>query len=207
MFLLTVYASARNNPGKKSDASLLAVLPTLVLWTFPDRVLLQAFRLKTDAMEKFLEWMTMSFPTQYIRWLLLPRVCRQLRCYHQLRVRPEPVPFTRTYSLASHGLFDYIFGNDLATDANDSYHRVTSTSILLERTARATYFPKQPPKYRIPTDQLETHLDSMDGKSDKYCKADLKKSNTTTAYALAQLNAHILCGTAMSPTPQLKPSW
>lgn len=151
--------------------------------------------------------MTLSFPTQYIRWLLLPRVCHQLRRYHQLRVRPKPVPFTRTYSLVSHGLFDHIFGNDLATDANDSYHRVMATSTLLECTARATYFPNQPPKYRIPKDQLETHLDSMDGKCDNYCKADLKKSNTKTAYPLAQLNAHILCGTAMSPTPQLKPSW
>lgn len=171
------------------------------------KLLAKAFRLRTDAMQKFLEWMTLAFPTQYIRWLLLPRVCRQLRNYHQLRIRPKPVPFTRTYSLVSHGLFDHIFGNDLATDANDSYHRVVSTSALLECTARATYFPLQPPKYRIPKEQLETHLDSMDGKTDNYCKADLKKSNSKTAHPLAQLNAHILCGTAMSPTPQLKPSW
>jgi hypothetical protein len=179
-----------------------------VLWTFPDSVLFQKLLLHTtDPMGKFLEWLPKAFPTQYIRCLLLPRVCRRMRDWQHLLVRPCAVPTPRQTSLVSDGLFDHIFGNDLASEANSTYHRVESTEIIIERTSRAAYFPQQPLQYRIPVLQLEQHLNSMDGKCDNYCKDHLKRSNTLTAYALVQLNAHILCGIAMSPAPQSNPGW
>ena len=136
-------------------------------------------------------------PIQIYATLKLPVVCRSFRDNYHTLIRPPVV--SPGAKLQSHGLFDSLNVNDLATTANASYHRVDATRRLLKEVADTTYGS-------VSQAEFSDHLKSMDGKCKNDCKDDLKRSMTKTALALAQINAYELCEVAMSPIPQTNPS-